>query len=116
MLTGTQRRVNVVLGVITQPPPMPATSSVGAIHQPTDVAGATATMTAVAARPSTTSVRPVTVSRRPHRETRRPPTTADAAEPSANGVTASPDCSGVYPSPTCRYSANTSQIPLNPMK
>ena len=53
MATGTQRRVIVVLGEITQPPPMPATSSVGAIHQPTDVGGATRTITAVADMPST---------------------------------------------------------------
>ena len=67
MVTGTQRRVNVVLGAITQPPPMPATSSAGAIHQPTTAGGATRTITAVADRPDTTSVRPVTVSRRPQR-------------------------------------------------
>ena len=67
MVTGTQCRVIVVLGEITQPPPMPAMSSVGAIHQPTEVGGATQTITAVADKPSSTSVRPMTVRRRPHR-------------------------------------------------
>ena len=93
--TGTQRSVMVVLGATTQPPPMPATSSAGATHKPTDPEGATHRITAAAARPSTTNVSPVTVRRRPQRATRRPPTTAEAAEPTANGVTASPDCSGV---------------------
>jgi hypothetical protein len=116
MLTGTHRNVSVVLGVITQPPPMPATASAGAIHQPTTAGGATHRTTTVADMPSTTSARPTTVSRRPQRVTSLPPTTAEAAAPSANGVTASPDCSGVKPSPVCRYSANTSQIPLNPTK
>ena len=116
MATGTQCRVNVVLGEITEPPPMPAMSNVGAIHQPTEVGGATRTITAVADKPSSTSVRPMTVRRRPHRVTRRPPTTAEAAAPNANAVTESPDCNGVNPSPDCRYRANTSHIPLNPMK
>jgi len=38
------------------------------------------------------------------------------ADPTANGVTVSPDCRALKPSPSCRYSARTSQIPLNPQK
>ena len=44
------------------------------------------------------------------------PRTEPGPREHANGVTVSPDCSGVKPSPDCRYSANTSQIPLNPTK
>ena len=86
----------MVFGEITQPPPMPADQQrPGAAANPAEPGGTSSSTSAVAASPTTTPISPATVSRRPNRSTSRPPITADAAEPSANGVTASPDCSGV---------------------
>ena len=61
----------------TQPPPMPATSRSGARNQSRASGGADRTVSAVAARPSTTRASPVTVSFRPDCSIRRPPTTGD---------------------------------------
>ena len=74
---------------------MPATSSAGATHQPTDPEGARRSTTAAAARPSSTTDQPDHGQAPSEAGDERPPNTAEAAEPSANGVTASPDCSGV---------------------
>ena len=95
---------------------MPPRSSAGATAHAIHSVGARRSASAAAPTPRRTPISPITVSRRPYRSMSRPPSTADVADPNANGVTASPDCSGVQPSPVWKNSANTSQIPENPMK
>src|SRR3954470_4627755 len=108
---GTDSRVSVVFGDATIPPPSPASRSGPAVVQPTPEPPPPARMTAVAVTPAPAASSPATVSIRPSLGTRRPARIADAALPSANGVTASPDRSGEDPRPSWKHTGSTPQIP-----
>ena len=94
--TGTHCSVIVMFGETTQPLPIPATSRVAAAADPGPGRRASSSRTsAVATKPEHDQPEPDHGQLPAEPATSRPPTTADAAEPSANEVTVSPDCSGV---------------------
>jgi hypothetical protein len=109
-------RVSVTFGEVTMPPPSPATSSGPIMTHCADSAVVCRSSMAVVSSPTTIAVSPHRVSERPNRGTSRPAMTAEAATPIANGVTDRPERNGEYPKPSCKYSASTSQTPVNPMK